>query len=100
MVGFKTAGIGACRVGVRAATAAAAPTGGPAQAQPKTIAASANASRRLRREVGMEERERRAANHVISQPWPVLKRRRVVRNPRLSTPICLRGIGYTLMESP
>jgi hypothetical protein len=40
----------------------AALSGGPAQAQAKTIAESANISRGLRKEFGTEEGERRAAN--------------------------------------
>jgi len=72
MVGIGTARFGACRVGACRATAAAAnpgdSPGDPAQAQPKTIAATANVSRGLREEVGTEEKERRAAKRVMAQP--------------------------------
>jgi hypothetical protein len=64
-VGSGTQGFGACCVGVCPAAALA---GVPTQAQAKTIAESANVSRGLRKGVGTEERERRAAKHLLAQP--------------------------------
>jgi hypothetical protein len=40
----------------------------PAQLQAKTNAANANFSRRLRKELGTKERERRAAKNAGAQP--------------------------------
>jgi hypothetical protein len=82
-VGIATARFGACRVGVGGETAAAAVStpprnslvrwpvrpGGPAPAQPKTIATSANDGRELRREVGKRRDNDGPQKQEIAQPW-------------------------------
>src|SRR4030095_1130584 len=81
MVGF-----GATRSGRAAPSRAAC---APGAAQPKMNAASANASRQLRAGGGIRRGASRAAcaePRVRTQPWPVLKRRTVVRKSALSTP--------------
>jgi hypothetical protein len=76
-----TTRVGSCRVGRRSDAEATS------TAQPTTDAASANASRRLRRGIGTERGRRRAAKTGGARSPGFLRKRRIlVRKSALSTP--------------